>query len=252
MVRIHPRKRLLVPPHGVVLLADGPLRMHARRDRILEHHHPRNRQDMMRAQCIEQRRQPLHRARRTRILGKLRIRRCVVQSEFVLHVDDERVDLRLVGDLDQLLHPLAALRREAIHVERPHNGKLLVHVDPRHRAVDRSDRCRSRRGRRCGSRRHRGVRRRQGRRLHCRHCIRTTRRPALQARSILATLRRGAGGRRQADEQECAAQRARTMNGHVESGKKVGRNLLGAAFQQRHPSRRVAGARRYISIRCVR
>ena len=94
--------------------------MHARRHRILEHDDSRDRKNVVRLQRVEQRRHVRNHARRPRVLREVGVMRFVIEPELVLHVDDERVDLRRVGRGDQLCHPLAALRRPAVHVERAH------------------------------------------------------------------------------------------------------------------------------------
>src|SRR6185437_1191094 len=98
-------------------LADGPFRVHARRDRVLEDDDAGYREDVVRAKRVEQW-PDARRARRAGILGKYWILSFVIEPELVLHVDHERVDLRGVGLGDELGHAPLALRRPPVDVER--------------------------------------------------------------------------------------------------------------------------------------
>ncbi len=117
VVRVHPREPLLVPPHGTVRTADRVLRIHPRRDRILEHDDARHRHDPARLQRVGQRADvgdATHSA--SGVAHEQGIVRREVQSELVLHVDDESVDLRGIGERHQPVESRARLRREPVHV----------------------------------------------------------------------------------------------------------------------------------------
>src|SRR5437868_10692591 len=93
------------------------------------------------------------------VLLQHRIGRIEVQTELVLDVDDERVDLRRVGDADEVLEP-ARIGREAEDVEPPRgkrpldqrveNGRSGMLTERDHRTRNRIG-VRGGRGRRCPS-----------------------------------------------------------------------------------------------------
>ncbi len=125
MVRVDPGDALFVAPDRAVGFANRPLGMDARGDGVLEHDDARDGKDVVRLERVEQR-GDVRDARAARVLGEFRVLSFVIEPEFVLHVDDERVDLRFVGGGDQLGHASLALRRPAIDVERAHDRRRGV------------------------------------------------------------------------------------------------------------------------------
>ncbi len=105
--------------------------MDVRSNGVLEHHETRNGENFVCAQRVEQGGQVLHDARRPGVLRECWIRRREIQSELVFHVDDERIDLGTVRERDEFLHLPGALRREAVHVHGPHDGKVRDDVQAR-------------------------------------------------------------------------------------------------------------------------
>ena len=122
LIRIHPEHAFLVAPRRAVPPPDVPRGVHARRDGVLEDDDSGDRQDVMRAERVEQCPEVRYHAALAGVPRDRRIGRGEVQPELVLDVDDERIDLGRVGDGDQLAHPLDALGGEAIHVEAADDG----------------------------------------------------------------------------------------------------------------------------------
>ena len=154
IVRIDPRYPLLIVPDRSVLLLDRPRRIHLRRRRILEHDDPRDREHVVGVERVEERTNVAHLAVSSAlVLSKLRVRGVKVQPELVLHIDDETVDLRRIGDADEPAHATRALRRESVDVQAANHRRRCRIAKPsdrarhwrdRHRAVRHRDRFRAR------------------------------------------------------------------------------------------------------------
>src|SRR5687768_9878128 len=89
----------------------------ARGYRVLEHYDARDGENAVRVQGVDQRLQVGNFRRCALVLLQERVARVKVQTELILDVDHERVDLGRVGNADEPAHLLRALRSEAIDVE---------------------------------------------------------------------------------------------------------------------------------------
>ena len=78
----------------------------------------------MRAQCVEEFLEVGNSPAPACVALHRGIGRRVVQPELVLDVDDQRVDLRSIGDVYQLMDPLGALCSEAVHIEAAHDLRV--------------------------------------------------------------------------------------------------------------------------------
>lgn len=116
VVGVHPRQPFLVPPGRPVGLPDCPCRIETCRDGVLEDHDARDGGKVVRMQSVEEAGQVRNCACAAGISSDESIGGHVVDTEFVLDVDNERIDLGRISQLDQRTHFSRTLRREAIDV----------------------------------------------------------------------------------------------------------------------------------------
>src|SRR6266542_2509052 len=119
-VRVHPHQSLLVAPRRAVRPSYCMRRIPLRSHRILEDDDPRDRQYPVRPDRIHHRLKTRDLHLLALVSPKQRVGRVEVQPELVLHVDYECVDLGGSRDRDEIVHPLPALRREAVEIESTH------------------------------------------------------------------------------------------------------------------------------------